>query len=218
MLRCTIPIPPSRAKAIAIRASVTVSIAAETTGTSSTIVRVSRVAVETSFGRTDDSAGTRRTSSKVSPSFANFAGRLVWAGSSPRFSTSIGEGYRGERMRSIELRGFARLEVRELDPGLQPPGLPRVEPPGAHLECRRGARRDGGAQGLLVRPARVPCGDVRREQHVAGADGRDGIDARRDGAEALDIRALLAQQRDASLLGRDDHVARPHLGDRVECE
>ena len=46
------PIPPSRASAIAMRASVTVSIAAETTGTLSAIVRVSRVAVETSFGST----------------------------------------------------------------------------------------------------------------------------------------------------------------------
>ena len=56
-LRWTIPMPPSRASAIAIRASVTVSIAAETIGSSSAIVRVSRVAVETSFGSTADSAG-----------------------------------------------------------------------------------------------------------------------------------------------------------------
>ena len=39
------PIPPSRASAIASRASVTVSIAAETTGISRAIVRVSRVEV-----------------------------------------------------------------------------------------------------------------------------------------------------------------------------
>ena len=74
-LRCTTPSPPSRASAIAMRASVTVSIAAETIGTSSAIVRVSRVAVETSFGRTDDSAGTRRTSSKVSPSSRELLGQ-----------------------------------------------------------------------------------------------------------------------------------------------
>src|SRR5436853_31167 len=36
-LRCTIPMPPSRASAIARRASVTVSIAAETTGIASSI-------------------------------------------------------------------------------------------------------------------------------------------------------------------------------------
>ena len=50
--------PPSRASAIARRASVTVSIAAETTGMFSAIVGVSRVTVETSFGRTCDSAGS----------------------------------------------------------------------------------------------------------------------------------------------------------------
>jgi hypothetical protein len=67
-LRWTIPIPPSRASAIASRASVTVSIAAETIGTFSEIDGVSRVTVETSFGSTDDSAGSRSTSSNVSPS------------------------------------------------------------------------------------------------------------------------------------------------------
>ena len=80
-----------------MRASVTVSIAAETTGTSSTIVRVRRVAVDTAFGSTDDSAGTRRTSSNVSPSFANFSGSEVAAGSKSSFPTSIGEGYRASR-------------------------------------------------------------------------------------------------------------------------
>ena len=70
------PIPPSRASAIAIRASVTVSIAAETIGMSSAIVRVSRVAVETSFGSTADSAGTSSTSSKVRPSFAELLGAI----------------------------------------------------------------------------------------------------------------------------------------------
>ena len=64
--------PPSRASAIARRASVTVSIAAETIGMLSSIERVSRVRVETSFGSTCDSAGTSSTSSKVRPSLANF--------------------------------------------------------------------------------------------------------------------------------------------------
>ena len=67
------PMPPSRASAIARRASVTVSIAAETSGISSSIVRVSRVRVETSLGRTADSAGTSSTSSNVSPSFRTCA-------------------------------------------------------------------------------------------------------------------------------------------------
>ena len=69
------PMPPSRASAIAVRASVTVSIAAETIGISSSIVRVRRVRVETSPGSTPDSEGTSSTSSKVSPSFANLRSR-----------------------------------------------------------------------------------------------------------------------------------------------
>ena len=72
-LRWRMPMPPSRARAIASRASVTVSIAADTIGISSAIVRVRRVAVRTSFGSTDDSAGTSRTSSKVRPSRPNFS-------------------------------------------------------------------------------------------------------------------------------------------------
>ncbi len=60
---------------MAMRASVTVSIAAETSGISSAIVRVRRLAVATSFGRTADSAGRSRTSSKVRPSFANLSCR-----------------------------------------------------------------------------------------------------------------------------------------------
>ena len=80
-----------------MRASVTVSIAAETTGDSSTIVRVSRAAVETSFGSTDDSAGTSSTSSNVSPSFANFSGSVLPKDSKASFPTSIREQYRRRR-------------------------------------------------------------------------------------------------------------------------
>ena len=79
--------PPSRASAIAVRASVTVSMAAETSGISSAIVRVNRVAVATSFGSTEDSAGTRRTSSKVRPRRPNFSVRSGDS-SSKRFSAS----------------------------------------------------------------------------------------------------------------------------------
>jgi hypothetical protein len=87
-LRWTTPIPPSRASAIAIGASVTVSIAAEMTGISSSIARVKRVRVETSFGRTADSAGTSRTSSNVRPSFANFASSASKRSTSTRPSSS----------------------------------------------------------------------------------------------------------------------------------
>ena len=58
-----IPIPPALAMAIAIVDSVTVSIADETSGTSSQIERVSWVLVSTSEGTTSEASGRRRTSS-----------------------------------------------------------------------------------------------------------------------------------------------------------
>jgi hypothetical protein len=58
--------PPCRAIAIAMRASVTVSIALDTSGIDSRTPLVSRVDVSTSLGITLDSAGRRRTSSNVS--------------------------------------------------------------------------------------------------------------------------------------------------------
>src|SRR2546427_2849342 len=62
-----IPIPPSRAKAMASRDSVTVSMAALTMGILIVIRRVSRVRVSVSAGRTEDFPGTSSTSSKVRP-------------------------------------------------------------------------------------------------------------------------------------------------------
>ena len=57
------PIPPAFAIAIAIADSVTVSIADETKGTESEIVRVSHVPVFTSLGTTSDASGKSKTSS-----------------------------------------------------------------------------------------------------------------------------------------------------------
>ena len=53
--------PPCRAIAIAIRASVTVSMAAEMSGTLIEISRVSRVVVSTSLGMTSVSPGSSST-------------------------------------------------------------------------------------------------------------------------------------------------------------
>ena len=55
--------PPWRAIAIAIRDSVTVSIALEISGRAQAIPRVSRVVVSTSLGITSVSPGSSRTSS-----------------------------------------------------------------------------------------------------------------------------------------------------------
>src|SRR5271170_5347541 len=62
------PMPPSWAMVIARRASVTVSMAAETTGRLTRISRVSWLASDTSRGKTSEYAGTSNTSSKVSAS------------------------------------------------------------------------------------------------------------------------------------------------------
>ena len=59
--------------AMAKRASVTVSIAALTSGTARVMPRVNRVDVSTASGNTSDAEGTSSTSSKVSPSAANLA-------------------------------------------------------------------------------------------------------------------------------------------------
>src|SRR4051794_1142343 len=74
-LRCRTPTPPCRAIAIAIRASVTVSMALESNGVRKRSERDNRVEVSTSLGMTSEAAGCSSTSSKVSPSGANFSGR-----------------------------------------------------------------------------------------------------------------------------------------------
>src|SRR2546428_1502645 len=77
------PSPPSFPSAIAVRESVTVSMAAETIGMARRSSLVSRVAVETGVGRMSLRAGMRRTSSKVKPSFENFSSGLTAAPPSP---------------------------------------------------------------------------------------------------------------------------------------
>ena len=62
-LRCRIPMPPWRAMAMAMRDSVTVSIAADSSGTRTVISRVRREEVSTSLGMTSVSPGRRSTSS-----------------------------------------------------------------------------------------------------------------------------------------------------------
>ena len=68
MLRCTMPIPPWRAMAMARRDSVTVSMAADASGILSLNCRVKCVRVSTSVGSTEDLPGKSKTSSNVRPS------------------------------------------------------------------------------------------------------------------------------------------------------
>ena len=73
-LRCRIPTPPCLAIAMAIRPSVTVSIALESSGVRTVTFREIWVEVSTSLGTTSEAAGSSSTSSKVNPSGANFSG------------------------------------------------------------------------------------------------------------------------------------------------
>src|SRR6267378_1457043 len=62
------PMPPDCAMAMAMRLSVTVSMAEESSGMPSSMVAVRRVCVLVSVGRTAEAAGSNNTSSKVSAS------------------------------------------------------------------------------------------------------------------------------------------------------
>ena len=84
------------------------------------------------------------------------------------------------------------LELGHLDRADQAAGLARLEPAGADLERRGGARGDRGAQRLLVRAAVEPRRDEGGEQDVARADRGDRVDARRDGAVAASAGARSA--------------------------
>ncbi len=61
--RCSTPSPPSRAIEMAIRDSVTVSIALESSGTRSRMLRDSQVLVSASLGTRSEASGSSRTSS-----------------------------------------------------------------------------------------------------------------------------------------------------------
>ena len=73
------PMPPSRAMAIAILEVVTVSIAAVRNGEFRWMPRTSSVEMSTSAGTISDRAGTSSTSSKVSPSLVNFSVGFVFS-------------------------------------------------------------------------------------------------------------------------------------------
>jgi hypothetical protein len=73
-LRWMMPSPPWRAIATAIRASVTVSIGEEISGTLTVIRFETREAVATWDGMTSLSAGCNKTSSNVRPSVSNGCG------------------------------------------------------------------------------------------------------------------------------------------------
>ena len=139
----TNPSPPAAAMAIAMRASVTVSIAADTMGMLRVMLRVRRVDVSTDFGSTSDSAGRSRTSSNVSASrrssrLSMWTYRRARAGPSRRAcpadhrSGMIGDG--GGTARQAKRPANARRAVAE-----------------AVLRHRRGVRREVRVEPLARR-------------------------------------------------------------------
>jgi hypothetical protein len=108
-LRCSTPTPPWRAIAIAIRASVTVSIGLDSNGVLIASDRDNRVAVSASLGRMSEAAGTSSTSSKVRPSAANFAG--IVASMDTSFSSG---GCKAPSYRRLAWVGARRLAHRPL--------------------------------------------------------------------------------------------------------
>jgi len=87
MFRCRTPSPPDRAIAMAISRSVTVSIAAERTGTLRSTDRETRVDVSASSGSTRLSIGRSSTSSKVN---ATGTSSFRWKRDSASFAMSTG--------------------------------------------------------------------------------------------------------------------------------
>ena len=82
--------PPAWAMAMASRLSVTVSMAADTSGMFRLICRVNLDAVFTWPGMTSDGPGSSKTSSKVSPSRISMRLSILRAAYSGR--TTLGEG------------------------------------------------------------------------------------------------------------------------------
>src|SRR5260370_2710426 len=77
MLRCRTPTPPCLAMATAMVASVTVSMAEDSSGSRSEIRLVSLALVSASLGKSCECAGSSRTSSKVSAGEPNLASSVI---------------------------------------------------------------------------------------------------------------------------------------------
>src|SRR5438067_70639 len=101
------PMPPACAMAIAVRASVTVSIAALTSGICSRRFRVSWALTSTCRGRTSLSAGSSRTSSNV-----RAIGRFGSSISAPTRSASVASRLPSGNARSLPLRTHIRPPLR----------------------------------------------------------------------------------------------------------
>ena len=111
-MRWITPMPPACAMAIAMRASVTVSIAELSNGMFRRIDRVTRVETSACEGSTLEAAGTRRTSSKVRASRICMGDSCVRGAS---LGTALWHGMPGKE------RGAAAAATRHARPGRSAP-------------------------------------------------------------------------------------------------
>src|SRR5664280_862134 len=143
---------------MAIRPSVTVSMAEESNGMCSSMPPDSRVRVSASLGTTSDAAGSSRTSSKVSPSRANFSGRPARALGTSIASSPI---TRGRVSITVGRAGSADDDVTEpLSPAEREDVLADLE----DLEVFRTLLEPRSVRGLVV-----DCEDC-QEPHYFGWD------------------------------------------------
>src|SRR6056297_509931 len=184
-LRCRTPTPPCRAMAIAMRDSVTVSIALETNGMRTAILLVTRLDVSTSLGTISDSPGSSRTSSNVRPCRATFPALFSLA--SPLAAESTASGYS-----HTQGAGDASHSLGEIG-GHPHPRRRRALPTGA--TCQDAG---GRTQRRQVTQRRNPrrTGNLRPDEHSGGAGSPDGLKqsvVRDPGAEHLDADAPFGQ-------------------------
>src|SRR5205823_6867458 len=108
--------------------------------------------------------------------------------------------------------GLDRRQLDDLDAGREARSLTRVETSCPELDDRGGGAADGRPQRVADRAAVEALGQVPGDENVSGADRRDGLDPRDRRAEALYL-PLLAEERKARRLLRDEDVSRPEVGD-----
>src|SRR5215469_13303918 len=167
-LRCSTPAPPWRAMATAIRASVTVSMAAETSGTRSVMRRLSEAGVSASPGMTAEWAGSSSTSSKVRAGGANLAPSVM----SPAGSWELAMFHPSDR-RARHVR-----PGRRADPPVRAPPAGRGAAWTEERATKERATKEGGASKAPRRPARearpAPPGSTRGGGHGSRRPSRDG--------------------------------------------
>src|SRR5438445_7828155 len=182
-LRWITPRPRRRPSAIAMVASVTVSMAAERIGMSRRISFVRRASVETWVGRMSLRAGIRRTSSKVRPSLANFSSRF----NPPASPAQV------YRLRTLS-RALLREGLRERGAAARPrlerldaPPAPRACAPREHERGRQADQAGAGEKDRLQIPEEVEVvgddGELEEHEHLHLQEEQEEHERERGGSE-----------------------------------